>query len=95
MATKKEINSPELVELRNKMNSGKVVLGRQVVMKLLRQKKVQKVYLASNCPAAIRSEMVQYGQLTQTPVVSLEFNNADLGIFCKKPFFISVLGITA
>ncbi len=84
----------EMKDLKAKVQDGKAVIGKEQVLKQLRTKSLSKGYLASNCPKDLRADVTHYAQLTKTPVVELEFNNEELGLFCKKNFFIAVLGTT-
>ncbi|MAF99380.1 MAG: 50S ribosomal protein L30 [Nanoarchaeota archaeon] len=89
----KEQTTPELVELKEALNKGKIVVGFDSVMKKLRSKAVKKVFLASNCPEHLSTDIEHYGKLSDIAVTWLDLNNEDLGVFCKKQFFISVIGI--
>ncbi len=90
-ASKRDLDA-ELRDLKLKVQDEKIIVGGERVLKLLQEKDFEKVYLAKNCPAKLRSDVMQYAHLTQTPVVELEQTNEELGIFCKKNFFVSVLG---
>ena len=79
--------------LKKALTEGKVVIGKQQTMKLLKQGKIKKVYLASNCPDDFVQEVKHYSQLAKAVVVKLNRPNDELGIFCKKPFSVSVLGL--
>jgi large subunit ribosomal protein L30e len=91
---KKTAISPELTELKSKVKENNVIIGAESVIKALRKRAVKKVFLAANCPNQLRSEIEHYATLVNIPVIHLELNNEDLGIFCKKQFFISVIGIS-
>ena len=93
MAKKKELGS-ELKELKNNLQTGKVIVGKERALKQLKAKKLQKVFIASNCPQKTKVDVEYYAKLAETPVVELDMDNEELGIFCKKNFFISVLGVT-
>jgi ribosomal protein L30E len=92
MAKKKEINE-EIKLLKAKVQDGKAVLGTDQVIKGLRDKSLSKVFLASNCPDGTKSDIQHYADLVNVSVVQLDLNNEELGVVCKKEFFISVLGI--
>jgi ribosomal protein L30E len=92
MAKKAKI-SEELKELKLKVQGKKGIVGAERVLKELKSKKLSKVYMASNCPEKISDEINHYSGLAKVPVVTLEMTNEELGIFCKKNFFVSVLGI--
>jgi large subunit ribosomal protein L30e len=82
-------------EIRKLLGSDKLIIGTDRVMKLLRQGALKKVILASNCKAEISSDVQYYSGLNGVEIVQLAENNEELGVFCKKPFNISVLGIKA
>ncbi len=82
-----------LKELKARIQEGKIIIGTEQVLKRLRAGKIQKVYLAENCLARVREEVTLYATLIHVPVIGLDQTNEELGVFCKKNFFISVLGI--
>ena len=91
MAKTEEIGE-EFKELKAKLLEGKAVVGKEKVFKGLRDKNLYRVYLASNCPQEIREDIQYYAKLAKIPVVELSMDNEELGLFCKKGFFIAVLG---
>ncbi len=91
MAKKEEIGK-EIKELKVKVQEGKIVVGAEKVLKSLRNRTIQKVVLASNCPQKISEDVYYYAKLADVPVVKIDLDNEELGIFCKKNFFIAVLG---
>lgn len=92
MAKKKGV-SKEIMDLKKEIAEGKVVIGTEMVLKNLKDGKLSKVYLAKNCPEKIKEDIRYYGDLAKVPMVVLDANNEEVGVFCKKHFFISVLGI--
>ena len=93
MAKTKEINK-ELNALKDNLkDKKKVIIGAERILKELKAKKLSKVFLASNCPNKIRDDVCYYANLAKIPVVESDINNEELGVFCKKNFFISVLGV--
>jgi large subunit ribosomal protein L30e len=89
---KKKI-SKELMDLKQEVTSGKAVIGTKSVLKNLKESKLIKIYLATNCPSDVRKDIEHYSALVKTPIVTLEIDNEEVGVLCKKYFFISVLGI--
>ncbi len=83
----------ELDEVRAVLESGKAVLGSDRTLKMLRQGKLQKVFLASNAPRQVQGDVAQHGAVARVPVVTLPVKNEELGTLCKKPFPISVIGV--
>jgi ribosomal protein L30E len=91
MAKRQE--SDEIQELKKELQSGTALIGKERVLKALRARKLKKVYFASNNPDKVMME--PYIALGQVEVVALGQTNEELGILCKKNFFVSVVGIEA
>ena len=92
MVKKKEVGD-ELKLLKARVQDGEIIIGAEQVLKRLKGKKLQQVFMASNCPPSIKKDVLYYASLAQVPVTELAQTNEELGVFCKKNFFISVLGI--
>lgn len=84
----------DMKDLKAKLQDGKTVIGKEQVLKHLRGKTLAKVFLANNCPKALREDVLNFAKLATVPVVELALNNEELGLFCKKNFFIAVLATT-
>jgi len=90
--SKNEEVSKDLKELKVKLQENKVVIGVDRVLKGLKGKNLSKVFLASNAPKKIKEDVQYYAKLAGTPLSELSLDNEELGLFCKKNFFIVVLG---
>jgi large subunit ribosomal protein L30e len=82
-------------EIRKLLGSDKLVIGSDRCIKLLRQGELKKIMIASNCRADLVEDVTYYSGLTGAELITLDVPNEELGVFCKKPFNISVLGIRA
>ena len=82
-------------EIRKLLGSDKLIIGTDRCMKLLRTGELKKVMLASNCNGQTVESVKEYSKRIGAEVVELDVPNEELGVFCKKPFSISVLGIRA
>ena len=91
MAIKKD--EKEAKDIKTDILSGKAVIGKEAVLKSLKNNKLSRVYLASNCPDELKKDIEYYSKLTGTKVIVLDKDNEELGILCKKNFFVSILGI--
>ena len=49
--------------------------------------------MSSNCPQKNKEDILHYAKLIDLPVVELKMDNEELGVFCKKNFFVSVIGV--
>jgi len=79
-------------ELKKFLKENKVIIGTNQVMKNLKLGKLKQVYLASNCPGNTKEDIKHYAKLNNVKVNELKENNEQLGVVCRKPFSISVLG---
>ena len=79
-------------EIKKALQENKVIIGMDRVLKKLRVGKLQKVYLASNCPQIVKEDIKHLGKLHKIEIIEAEKDNEELGIICKKQFSISVLG---
>lgn len=84
-----------LSEVRTTVKEKDVVIGADETLKLLREGKIKKVFLAANVQATAKHDIYRYGTLSNVPVVELRITNEELGTLCKKPFSISVIGVRA
>jgi len=66
--------------------------GVEVTMKALRQGKVLRLYLASNCP---HKEQFYSHAPKNCEILELPQTSTEVGVFCKKPFAVNVLSISA
>ncbi len=92
MAKKKE-TAEYLKQLKSKVQAGEAIIGTERVMKALKEGRIQTVYVASNCPATVKGNLLQYAGLSGAEVLDLEMTNEELGVFCKKNFFIVLVGL--
>ncbi len=94
MVEKKKVVGDETEFLKTKVQQGQVLIGLERVLKSLKGNKVNKVFLASNCPAKIKEDISYYAKLAQIPVMDAKLNNEELGLVCKKNFLVSVVAIS-
>ncbi|MFC1691495.1 ribosomal L7Ae/L30e/S12e/Gadd45 family protein [Nanoarchaeota archaeon] len=92
MVVKKTIKTAAS-DLKKLLETGNIVFGTERTLKLLKLSKIQKVFLASNCPDLVRTDIHYYSELSSTEIVELAYPNDELGTICKKPFSVSVIGL--
>jgi len=93
MAKKPAKTTSPASEIRKLLGTKKIVIGTERVMKQLKAGSIEKVFVTSNCPEDIREDISRYARISKAAVVELEMPNDELGIVCKKPFSISIVGI--
>lgn len=72
---------------------GKLVFGFEKTMKLLKKDKIKAIFLASNCSEIMKKDIKHYAKISNVEVADLEMKNNEVGIFCKKPFSVSVVSL--
>ncbi|MEW6063051.1 MAG: ribosomal L7Ae/L30e/S12e/Gadd45 family protein [Nanoarchaeota archaeon] len=80
-------------ELKKDIKEGRLIFGTERTLKSLKNGKLEKVYIASNCKRDVKEDINYYAKLSGIMVVELETNNKETSVICKKPFNISVLGL--
>ena len=85
--------SIDITEIRNKVQEGKVVIGTNQTMKMLKLGKVSEVILAKNVPEDIEEDINYYAKLGNVKVTKVDLFNDELGAALKKKFKVTVLGI--
>ena len=93
MAKKAKKAADYVIEIRKLLESNKIVIGTDEVMKLLKLGKISKVFITSNCPDSVKEDLEKYAGISKAEVVQLDIPNEELGVVCKKPFSISVAAI--
>ena len=79
-----------MTSLKDDLKSKKLTLGLDRTLKKVRNQKIKIVYIASNSNA--KDQLLSLGKSMGVEVVVLSENSKELGILCKKPFSVSVLG---
>jgi len=91
MARKKEADT--LSEMRNLIKEKSLIIGTQRTLKFLKQGRLEKVFLSSNCPEKVKADIGHYSSLAGVKVENLPVPNDELGTVCQKQYSISVLGL--
>ena len=86
--TLKDIN-----EIKKSLDSNKVIIGTNNTIRNIKIGKVLKVYLSNNCQKNIQRDIESYSEIADIKCTTLNKSKEDMGVICKKPFSISVLGI--
>jgi|FLOH01.1.fsa_nt_gi ribosomal protein L30E len=81
-------------ELKKLVGSEKLLLGTKEVLKNLKNNKITKIYLSSNCNEETVSDINHYSEiLKNVELETLNMKNEEIGVLFKKSFSISVIGI--
>lgn len=87
-----ELTGKTAEEIRKLLAQKKIIIGAERTIKELKRGGIAKVYASQNCAPAAKADLAHYCKIAGIELVELPATSAELGILCKKPFSISVLG---
>jgi large subunit ribosomal protein L30e len=93
MAKREKAVDKNIEEIKKLMKSSKIIIGTKQVQKLLRENRLAKVFLSVNCRKDTSETVLAHAKITGAEVIQLKYPNDELGVLCKKPFSISLIGI--
>ena len=82
-------------EIKQILKSDNVVLGTKETLQFLKEGKLSQVLVSNNCPESVKKDIEYYAKLGEVKVLAVKYPNDELGILCKKPYAVSVLGVLA
>ncbi|MGC9132977.1 MAG: ribosomal L7Ae/L30e/S12e/Gadd45 family protein [Nanopusillaceae archaeon] len=71
----------------------RIIVGAKRTIKMIKNGKVEKVFLAKNIPEDIKNDILYYSKIGNFEVEILNYTNEEIGLLLKKPFKISVVSI--
>ncbi len=81
-------------EIKIKMKDNKVVFGTDQTLKLLKNGKIEKVVIASNCPEDTKLKINYYTKLNdEIEVYESNLDREELGKTLGVPFLVAVVSI--
>ena len=80
-------------QIKKLIKEEKIIIGSERTLKSLKLGKIGKVLLSANCPASVEKSVLHYSALSGAEPIKLKYANDELGVICKKPFSISMLGV--
>ncbi|BBL45298.1 50S ribosomal protein L30e [Nanobdella aerobiophila] len=73
--------------------NNKIIIGTEETIKMIKNNKIEKVFLAKNVPEDTKKDIEYYSKLSNFEIEYLNYTNEEIGILLKKPFKISVISI--
>ncbi len=80
-------------EIQKLLAEDQLILGTRETEKALRRGELQKILLASNIPENLKERFLFYKEQGYVDVEVLNLDSEELGITCKRPFTILVVGV--
>ncbi|MFX1304629.1 MAG: 50S ribosomal protein L30e [Promethearchaeota archaeon] len=75
--------------------TGKIIYGKNQVLKNLRENPFKMLIVSNNCPAELMNQLNYYNSLSKDKVFIYNYKGSswDLGLACAKPYMISIIGV--
>jgi large subunit ribosomal protein L30e len=83
----------EIEEIKDSIDDKKIVLGTTAAIKALKNNLLRKVFLSTTCKETAKKDIEYYASFHNIPIVQLNYPSDEVGVICKKPFSIAVLGL--
>ena len=80
-------------EIKESLEKGNIVVGLKQNLQRIKQNKISKIFVCNNCPENAKADLERYSKMGGVKLELLNKSNEDLGVLCKKPYSILVLGI--
>ena len=80
-----------LADLKKVLKEKKLVFGNNETLRNLKNGKTLKVFLAKNCTAKMKEDILYYAKLANAEVVQLDEPNDELALICKKNYPVTVV----
>jgi len=81
------------VEIQKLLKEGSLIVGTERIIKGLKKGDFERILVSKNTPEKVIENIQRYAKIGSVKVVKLKYDNEELGVVCKKPFSISVVGI--
>jgi len=80
-------------DIKKLLKENKLVMGTDETVKGLKLGKIATVYMTANCPENLKADIEHYTKIGGVEIIDLTMTNEELGDLCKRPHFISVMGV--
>lgn len=91
----KKAESTLPAEIKKLFESGKLVLGEERTMRMVKNGSVKKVYLSSTIKADLKQDVERYASIAKIDVVEVPMTADEIGALCRKQFGVSILSVKA
>ena len=83
----------QISELKNALKEDKAVLGWNSIERLIKSGVVKKVFISVKASEKVLEDVSHYSKISGFVVEEFVGDAYELGVLCKKPFPVSVLGV--
>jgi len=79
--------------IKEAQKQGKIIYGKNKVLKSLLRGELEKVIVAKNCPWQIKEDVKRYAELSKIEYYEVNLDNMQLGVLIGRSHSVAVLGI--
>ncbi len=79
-------------DIKKGLETGKLVIGKNSVLKAINAGRLSKLIVASNCSPLLIKDLKKLNEVASFEYLEAGIPGKDLGAMCKKSFGISILG---
>jgi large subunit ribosomal protein L30e len=79
--------------IKDAVKDERLVIGSRTVLKGVKNKTLDSVICASNCPDSLTNDLNQYSRVSGIKLEQFSGNSVQLGELCGKPFKILIIGV--
>jgi large subunit ribosomal protein L30e len=83
-----------ITEILRAEKNKKATYGTDKTIKALKRREIVEVVLSSNCPERTKTRIKNLTEISKAKISTSKHNSEELGSACKKPFLVTVIGLT-
>lgn len=80
-------------QVKDAVKGKKLIMGSRTVLRGVKDKMLELVIYASNCPGNVRKDLDHYSKISGIRMEEFDGNSVQLGEVCGKPFTILMVGV--
>ena len=81
------------MDIKKLLDSDKLIIGTNRTLKALKSGTLKELAVSSNCDKTTLKNIEYYTSLAGLSIEKLSMPNDELGVICRKPFSVSVIGV--
>ena len=84
----------QISEIKNALKENKAVLGWNKIERVIKRGVIKKIFVSVKASEKVLEDVSHYSKISGFTVEEFAGDAYELGVLCKKPFPVSVLGVT-
>ena len=80
-------------EVLKEFKEGNTVIGKERVLKLLKNGEIESIFVSKNCLQETKDELARLAKLAEIEVKTLKMSSEEVGTALKKSFNVNIIGV--